>query len=109
MQRQLEAKRAYSNFKQDCFTIERHGVLYEDYTTNLLDHIITLQDVNNGESDRVGSITDKEMTSVHNKVPDSPHNQQSVIPKQLYDKFDPTYGKMTDINDPSKINSYITL
>ena len=51
-------------------------MLYEHYITNLLDHIITLLDVNNDECVRVDSTTDKQMTFVHNKVPDSSHNQQ---------------------------------
>ena len=93
VQRQLETKRVFSNFQQDCFTMERYGMLYEDYITNLLDHIITLPDVNNDERERVDSTTDKQMTFVQNKVPDSPHNQQSVIPKQLYDKFQPPMVK----------------
>ena len=40
VQCKMEAKKAYSNFRQDCFTMERYDVSYECHMTNLLDQLI---------------------------------------------------------------------
>ena len=106
VQRQLKAKRAYSNIKQDCFTMEHYGMLYDNYITNLLDHIITSQYVNNDEGDRADSIINKQATSANNEVSDSPQNQQTVISKHLYGKFEPPADRTVD---PSRTKGYLAM
>ena len=73
-------------------------MLYDNHITNLLDHIITCQYVNNDEGDRA--------TSANNEVSDSPQNQQTVIPKHLYGKFEPPADRTVD---PSRTKGYLAM
>ena len=106
-QRRLEANRAYSNFKQDCFAMERHGVSYQEYITNVIDSIIVSQNVNN-ECNRLDNTMDSQTMLEQNdahSISDYQINTQRHTPKELEN---PVRGRV-DINDPSKTKGYIAL
>ena len=58
VQRKMEAKKVYSNFMQDCFTMERYSVSYECHMNSVLDQIIAFQDDKCNGSDMIDSSTD---------------------------------------------------
>ena len=107
VQRKMEAKKAYSDFIQDCFTMERYGVSYECYMNNVLEQIIALQDDKCNGCDMTDSSTANQITPVDNNTLVRLGNQESVIGHELYDDYDAPQKQVTDINDPHRTKSYI--
>ena len=104
-QRRLEANKAYSNFKQDCLAMERHGMSCEEYITNLIDNIIISQDVNN-ECDRLDSTMDRQTMLEQNDAHSISDCQISTHGHISKESQTPVSGRV-DINDPSKTKGYI--
>ena len=47
-----QAKHVYTNFIQDCFTYECHGMSYDSFMTKVIDYLINFQDKECNSPDR---------------------------------------------------------
>ena len=110
----LEARRAYDNFIQDHITFECYGISYNEFMTNVIDHLIMLQDIECDSPDT----HDRRLDQTSMNFP----NSQTIHHSSFSQTIDGTnynvpkartqvdHAKLArDINNPRKTKGYIAL
>ena len=110
----LEARWAYDNFMQDYITFECYGMSCNDFMTNVIDHLIMLQDVecdspdtHDRRLDQISMDAPNSQTIHHSSFAKFNDSTNYNVPKA---RTQVDHAKLaSDINDPCKIKGYIAL